>query len=1101
MRVEKALGVNNTWDEVDITYNNLGQVYQQSRPYRVGTETPVTSTVTYDALGRSVSVTAPEGSVTQTFYNEATRPSVASSSAGETTRVHDAWGRERWGRVDASGRLVEVVEPNPGGDGSVADGGLVTTYSYNTLGNLTTINQGSQTRAFKYDSLGRSTAQKLAEQSATLNDAGTYVGSGTWTGVFTYDDRSNLTSRTDARGVKTVYTYNSDPLNRLLSVSWDTSGFGDTANPILTAATVSYSYRTKSYGSQLLDVTQLNGVSAAGVSTESYSYDSEGRIYTKSVTVNGRPSMDTNYSYDNLDRVTDVLYPAEYGNGSALRRVVHQNYDIASRLSSLTFDGQTQASNIDYNAASQTKQLSVGTGTNQVNEAYTYNAQTGLLDSQTATRNGNTLLNLSYDYTNSIGKRTGQLTKITNNLDANGNHNRSYTYDALGRLTQAKGGPLSAPTWTQNYAYDRYGNRVSAPQPSCNSSQTLNSDQFIQNFYSGALNRQPTSDELQSANNQLYGAYYQGQTQLFYAAGDLGRQLFNSQEYINRGRSDHDYVYDLYWAYLQRAPDQPSWDAWTSAVATDGREHVRLGFALSAEFAAKTATLCPHGLNGTLPVPADGIGNLSFDSTTNRITTSGYAYDAAGNQTQALAQGGGSQYFQYDAANRLVKVRANDASTVIATYTYGASNERLIAEESGVRTYYASEGGTAIAEYTESGNSTTPVWSKSYLYLGDRLLSSLTPNGNGGDAFTYYHPDRLGTRLITTDAASNPSGTSAQEQLTLPFGTAFAETPAAAGVTSGGTNRRFTSYDRSETTKLDYAINRHYDALQGRFTQVDPAGMRATSLGSPQTLNLYAYCANDPINRTDPNGLGLISWIKKHWKIILVAVAIVVAVLLIPGAPAFLGSFFQHAGQVIISGVGAATEGGGMSTWLKVLLGGAIAAGIAGLGTLLQQKKQNMFEKSEDQAFDRLERLLKKGGACAEFLLSHGLDALKAMRNAPRFTRVSGSGNNPTGISMQVQAFNGNFRAPSSVTFFTNGPFFIGINKPPLGTFPAGSNGAQLVALMHELGHLVRNSSGTGPLLPDDGSSPSQSQTNTDTMLNYRGKNGKTCKEEIFDAK
>src|SRR5229473_2108201 len=93
--------------------------------------------------------------------------------------------------------------------------------------------------------------------------------------------------------------------------------------------------------------------------------------------------------------------------------------------------------------------------------------------------------------------------------------------------------------------------------------------------------------------------------------------------------------------------------------------------------------------------------------------------------------------------------------------------------------------------------------------------------------FTYYHPDRLGTRLITTDAASNPSGTTAQEQLTLPFGTAFTETPAASGVTSGGTNRRFTSYDRSPTTTgtgLDYAVNRHYDAQQGRFTQVDPIG-------------------------------------------------------------------------------------------------------------------------------------------------------------------------------------------------------------------------------------------------------------------------------------
>ena len=130
-----------------------------------------------------------------------------------------------------------------------------------------------------------------------------------------------------------------------------------------------------------------------------------------------------------LDRVKDVRYPAEYGNGSAPRKVAHRDYDIASRLSGLTFDGQSQASNIVYNAASQTTSLSVGTGTNQVNEGYNYNAQTGLLDSQTAIRNGTTLLNLSYDYAGANGKRTGQLAKILNNLDHN--KDRGYEYDAL----------------------------------------------------------------------------------------------------------------------------------------------------------------------------------------------------------------------------------------------------------------------------------------------------------------------------------------------------------------------------------------------------------------------------------------------------------------------------------------------------------------------------------------------------------------------------------------------------------------------------------------------------------------------------------------------
>ena len=898
VRQEQALGANNVWDYVDTIYDNMGQPSQQTRPYRSG-ETQQWTTTTYDALGRANTVTAPDGSITQTFYNEATRPSVASNSPGETTRVQDAWGRERWGRTDARGRLVEVVEPEPGGNGSVASNGMVTTYSYNTLGNLSQVTQGSQTRSFKYDSLGRLSAQKLAEMSATLNDAGTYVGSGTWSDVFAYDERSNLTSRTDARGVKTVYTYNSDPLNRLQSVSWDTSGFGDTANPILAAATVSYSYRTKGSPSDLKDVTQLSSVTAAGVSTESYDYDTEGRVSSKTLTITSRASYPfvTDYIYDSLDRAKDVRYPAEYGNGSAPRKVVHHDYDVTSRLIGLTFDGQSQASNIVYNAASQTTSLSVGTGTNQVNESYSYSAQTGLLDNQTATRNGTTLLNLSYDYAGANGKRTGQLTKISNNLDHN--KDRGYEYDALGRLRRATGG--QNVNWAQHYEYDRYGNR--------NNVYSYTADQYVKNFYQGALNRQPNSTELQNGLSSLQTAYAQGPSQFLTAMQSLGETIFSSQEYANGNRSDHDYVYDLYKTYLLREPDAGGWAFWESQVPVNGRAAVRNGFAWSYEFWLKVNGTSPYTPPGGASVPADGLQNLSFDSASNRINSSAFAYDAAGNQLRALIAGGSSQRFQYDAANRLVKVKGDDNYTVLATYTYGDSNERLIAEEGGYRTYFDFEDGTVVAEYLESGGSTTPSWSKSYVYLGMRLLTTLTPNGGGGEAVEYHHQDRLGTRLVT-----NPSNGNSFEQVTLPFGTSLnAES-------TGATNRRFTSYDRGATTGLDYAYNRHYDPQQGRFTQVDPAGMNATSLANPQTLNLYAYCTNDPVNHTDPSGLGFFSFLKKVFKGILkilqnkwVQIAIAVAILVI--AHYYPHSIFgwlgggSHAGGTapVLHGAGATT--------------------------------------------------------------------------------------------------------------------------------------------------------------------------------------------------
>lgn len=83
---------------------------------------------------------------------------------------------------------------------------------------------------------------------------------------------------------------------------------------------------------------------------------------------------------------------------------------------------------------------------------------------------------------------------------------------------------------------------------------------------------------------------------------------------------------------------------------------------------------------------------------------------------------------------------------------------------------------------------------------------------------------------------------------------------------TGAINPRFTSYDRSNATGLDYAVNRHYDPQQGRFYPGRSNRMRSVSLDGPQTLNLYAYCTNDPINSTDPSGLGLIGFFKKVFR-------------------------------------------------------------------------------------------------------------------------------------------------------------------------------------------------------------------------------------------
>ncbi len=338
-------------------------------------------------------------------------------------------------------------------------------------------------------------------------------------------------------------------------------------------------------------------------------------------------------------------------------------------------------------------------------------------------------------------------------------------------------------------------------------------------------------------------------------------------------------------------------------------------------------------------IPRDGLANVSYNTTNNRITTSGFEYDAAGNQIRGLAEDGVSWLkFEYDAANRLRLVKRDD-DTYLQAYTYSATNARIISYDyaSNNLTLYANLGGTALSEYTEVV-SNVPTWTKSYTYLGDSLLSTTTPNGISGEVTEYSHPDRLGTRVITNQQA----GTS-YEQTTLPFGTALnAESTAS-------TNKRFTSYDRSTTTGLDYAVNRQYDSKQGRFTQVDPIGMSAAGLGSPQTLNLYTYCCNDPINHTDPDGLffgKLFKWIGKLFSFInkilkWVAVAIVVAtvVLAVFASSGAASTFLGYIGSIIgkISGASAFTN---TAIEAAVSIGRQVLAGLYSVGAVASHLTQ-----------------------------------------------------------------------------------------------------------------------------------------------------------------
>src|SRR6266542_1096304 len=138
--------------------------------------------------------------------------------------------------------------------------------------------------------------------------------------------------------------------------------------------------------------------------------------------------------------------------------------------------------------------------------------------------------------------------------------------------------------------------------------------------------------------------------------------------------------------------------------------------------------------------------------------------------------------------------------------------------------------------------------------------------------------------------------------------------------------------------------------------------MDAASLSNPQTLNLYAYCGNDPINHVDPAGTSffgkLFGWIGKIFKWVAIAAIVAVAVLTVVGgasAGTVLAKIFiwsiHH--PILASLIGLHSP-----QWAIINLAsreGATAAGfwaMAGVGAvhdfLAQRKEQKKEEKKLD---------------------------------------------------------------------------------------------------------------------------------------------------------
>jgi RHS repeat-associated protein len=178
--------------------------------------------------------------------------------------------------------------------------------------------------------------------------------------------------------------------------------------------------------------------------------------------------------------------------------------------------------------------------------------------------------------------------------------------------------------------------------------------------------------------------------------------------------------------------------------------------------------------------------------------------------------------FEWDGDSRLTRVNGPSGAV---DYTYDAEGYRLKQSFGGTATIYLGD------DYEITGGVGTK-----YVGLGGRLIAKQS----GAATPTWLYTDHQGSVIFGLDG----SGAEVFSAGYAPYGEPLAA--AAGGDARGYTGQRADAYGTL------YLHARFADPALGRFLSPDPTIPSRRSVG----LNRYAYAQNDPVNRTDIDGLG-----------------------------------------------------------------------------------------------------------------------------------------------------------------------------------------------------------------------------------------------------
>jgi RHS repeat-associated protein len=724
-------------------------------------------------------------------------------------------------------------------------------YSYNGLGNLTS----------DVDPVGRTTQYTYAPNGIDVTQVQHYNGSSYDTvRTAVYNSQHLPTQIIDAAGQTTTIQYNTfgeattvtDPKNETTTYTYDSNGYLQKVTDALTGTQASYTYdgfgRVRTY-------TDVNGF------TTTYSYDNLDRTteirypdkttdtykYQAMSLVEWKDRLNhvTQYSYNSLEQLIEVIDPegrkTQYdycacgaltgitdGNGNtttfvrdvedrvmqkiyADKSVVDLNYDFSGRLSSMvdakqqtttyqygvddlldqvTYTIQTPSVAFTYDAYARVASMTDGVGT--TNYSYVPAGQLGALQLGSEVKpTGYGTITLHYD----------QLGRVVNQ-SIDGSDSRSFTYDAIGRVSNQANG-LGA------FTYQFVGDSTRLQSLAEPNGQT-----FKYQYY-GATGDFRLQQMLQQSGTALASNGY-----TYDAVGNIRSwQQKNPTDGTGTWNLTYDADNELQKFVSQAAKTSGGLDLGQGAYTYDPGANL-------TKFTGKAALT-------ELPTAQYTVNDLNQVTTVTNPASTAIAYDANGNPLNGVAPPSanpntvtGARTYSWDGANRLSQI-AYSGTGNSSSFSY--------------------DGLGRLVEIVETANGATQG-DQRYVWIGDTMVQQR--NTTGGllkDYFDqgfldettayYYATDQLGSIRNLTDAAG-----SIQTQLDYgPYG----EVTELSGQTQP--DFTYTGFFYHQRSGLQFAEYRAYDSGLKRWLNRDP-------IGETGGINLYTYVGNMPTVGTDSSG-------------------------------------------------------------------------------------------------------------------------------------------------------------------------------------------------------------------------------------------------------